>query len=342
MPVLKEIPAAATGHVPVKIWTDTVEEGAERQLTALAASPHVFQHVAAMPDVHVGRGATVGSVFATRDVLLPAAVGSDIGCFTGGTLIPLLNGRDVSIETLAESGGEFWVWSITPSQRITAAKATARKTREHAPLLRVTLDNGESITCTPDHRFMLRDGSWSEAANLRPGVSLMPFYRKTDRDGYVMVSQPYSGRWQRAHWAVARTGALGKIPRYEDQRVVIHHKDFDRTNNDPTNLEFMGDRDHNTFHCLLAGQNKHWNSPEFKRRRCEATRQKIESDPDFLAKKVAIGTQTSCGICKNIQTSSAPPSPATASVARNTSSPTTRAYKGARKAGKSVGGLPVK
>ncbi len=80
MPVMKEIPAEVTGHVPVKIWTDQVEESAERQLTALAGSPYVFHHVAAMPDVHYGLGATIGSVFATRDALLPTAVGVDIGC----------------------------------------------------------------------------------------------------------------------------------------------------------------------------------------------------------------------------------------------------------------------
>ncbi len=291
MPVMKEIPAEVTGHVPVKIWTDQIEESAEQQLTALAGSPYVFHHVAAMPDVHYGLGATIGSVFATRDALLPTAVGVDIGCFTGDTLIPLLNGKDVPIKELAESGDEFWVWSVTPSQRITSARATARRTRGNASLVRVTLDNGKSVTCTPDHQFMLRDGSWLEAANLQPGASLMPLYTKTDRDGYVMVSQPYSGRWQRAHWAIARTGVLGKIPRYKGQRVIIHHKDFDQTNNDPANLEFMGDRDHSSFHRLLSERNEHWNSAEFKRRRYEVIRRKIEGDPDFLAKKVAVGTE---------------------------------------------------
>ena len=101
MPVMKETPAEVTGHVPVKIWTDQVEESAERQLTALAGSPYVFHHVAAMPDVHYGLGATIGSVFATRDALLPTAVGVDIGCFTGDTLIPLLNGQEVPINATA-------------------------------------------------------------------------------------------------------------------------------------------------------------------------------------------------------------------------------------------------
>ena len=80
MPVLKELGSALTGHVPVKIWTDKIEPEAERQLLALARVPFVVRHVAAMPDVHVGHGVTVGSVFATRDVLLPTAVGNDIDC----------------------------------------------------------------------------------------------------------------------------------------------------------------------------------------------------------------------------------------------------------------------
>jgi tRNA-splicing ligase RtcB len=80
MPVFKEIPAEVTGHVPVKIWTDQVEQSAEQQLTALAGCPFIFHHVAAMPDVHYGLGATIGSVFATQDALLPTAVGVDIGC----------------------------------------------------------------------------------------------------------------------------------------------------------------------------------------------------------------------------------------------------------------------
>lgn len=80
MPVFKEIPAEVTGHVPVKIWTDQLEPSAEQQLTALGSCPFVFHHVAAMPDVHYGIGATIGSVFATQNAILPTAVGVDIGC----------------------------------------------------------------------------------------------------------------------------------------------------------------------------------------------------------------------------------------------------------------------
>lgn len=67
-------------RVPVKIWTDEVEQAARNQLRNTAALPFVFHHVAAMPDVHLGIGATVGSVIATQGAICPAAVGVDIGC----------------------------------------------------------------------------------------------------------------------------------------------------------------------------------------------------------------------------------------------------------------------
>ena len=70
------------GGVPIKAWTRGValEEAAKRQLENVARLPIVFHHVAVMPDVHFGIGATVGSVVATEKAIIPAAVGVDIGC----------------------------------------------------------------------------------------------------------------------------------------------------------------------------------------------------------------------------------------------------------------------
>ena len=65
---------------PVKIWTKDIEAEAEQQLRNIAGLPFIFHHVAVMPDVHFGKGATVGSVIATRGAVIPAAVGVDIGC----------------------------------------------------------------------------------------------------------------------------------------------------------------------------------------------------------------------------------------------------------------------
>ena len=70
------------GGVPVKMWTQGVPVEAEalKQLENTARLPIVFSHVAAMPDVHYGIGATVGSVVATFKAIIPASVGVDIGC----------------------------------------------------------------------------------------------------------------------------------------------------------------------------------------------------------------------------------------------------------------------
>lgn len=69
------------GGKPVKMWTPgvPVELEAKQQLEKLAQLPFVFHHVAVMPDVHVGKGSTIGSVIPTLGAVIPAAVGVDIG-----------------------------------------------------------------------------------------------------------------------------------------------------------------------------------------------------------------------------------------------------------------------
>jgi tRNA-splicing ligase RtcB (3'-phosphate/5'-hydroxy nucleic acid ligase) len=77
MPVLQEI---SEGRVPVRIYTGEIEPAARAQLVNVSKLPIVHHHVAAMPDVHLGIGATVGSVIPTLHAVIPAAVGVDIGC----------------------------------------------------------------------------------------------------------------------------------------------------------------------------------------------------------------------------------------------------------------------
>ena len=82
-----------SSRVPVKIWTNDVDEGSIRQLKNVADLPFVFHHVAAMPDVHVGMGATIGSVIATKGAVIPAAVGVDIGCGMAAVKLNLERGE---------------------------------------------------------------------------------------------------------------------------------------------------------------------------------------------------------------------------------------------------------
>ena len=70
------------GGVPIKSWTVGVpfEDEARRQLLNISKMPFIHQWIAAMPDVHLGKGATIGSVVPTLGAVIPAAVGVDIGC----------------------------------------------------------------------------------------------------------------------------------------------------------------------------------------------------------------------------------------------------------------------
>lgn len=82
---------------PIKIWTDTIEESALIQAKELANLPFIFKHVAIMPDTHMGYGMPIGGVIATHNVVIPNAVGVDIGC---GMKARKTNLTDISKETL--------------------------------------------------------------------------------------------------------------------------------------------------------------------------------------------------------------------------------------------------
>jgi tRNA-splicing ligase RtcB (3'-phosphate/5'-hydroxy nucleic acid ligase) len=81
------------GRVSVKVFTDDLDPRARAQLANVARLPIVFGHVAAMPDVHTGIGATVGSVIPTRRAIIPAAVGVDIGCGMNAVRLSLRAGQ---------------------------------------------------------------------------------------------------------------------------------------------------------------------------------------------------------------------------------------------------------
>jgi tRNA-splicing ligase RtcB len=225
------------------------------------------------PDVHVGYGVPVGSVILTdieHGALAMGPVGFDIGCFPAETLVPTADGRSYPISELTEREGEIYVYALSSQQRVAVARATARKTRSGAPLVRVTLDNGRDIVCTPDHLFMLRDGTHQAAATLELGASLMPFSTRADKDGYTVVRHPATQTEQRVHWIIARTRLLGEIPRFVGQKTFIHHRNFIPTDNRPENLEFMGDKDHMRYHRSIPERNTHFQSEEFERRRKQA------------------------------------------------------------------------
>ena len=101
---------AEANETPIKAWVQgvPVEEEAKKQLKNIAGLPFIHKHIAVMPDVHFGLGATIGSVIATKGAVIPAAVGVDLGCgmaaqltnFTANDLPDDLSG----LRTLIEAG----------------------------------------------------------------------------------------------------------------------------------------------------------------------------------------------------------------------------------------------
>lgn len=79
MPI-QQVLSGEKQSVPVKVWTNNIDLVTQVQLRNMAQLPFVFKHIAAMPDTHLGKGSTVGSVVATKGAIIPAAIGVDIGC----------------------------------------------------------------------------------------------------------------------------------------------------------------------------------------------------------------------------------------------------------------------
>jgi len=103
MPVRQEI---SEGRVPVRVFTADLEAVARQQLVNISRLPIVHHHVAAMPDVHLGIGATVGSVIPTLRAIIPAAVGVDIGCGMIATRVSL-RGEDLDEKSLKKVFGQI-------------------------------------------------------------------------------------------------------------------------------------------------------------------------------------------------------------------------------------------
>jgi len=190
------------------------------------------------------------------------------GCFSGDTRVALADGRALSFEELVAeeaAGKQNFCYTIRYDGTIGLERiVNARITKRNAEVIRVTLDNGEVITCTPDHRFMLRDGSYKAAAELTPDDALMPLYRKlSDKkatgitiNGYEMVWDNRSESWLFTHVLADWYNRWQGI--YEEASGDhCHHLDFNKRNNNPTNIQRMPADEHLALHREHANQTLH-------------------------------------------------------------------------------------
>ena len=182
-------------------------------------------------------------------------------CVTGDTLVatPLGNQR---IDSMVAGTP---VYSVGSDGNFCVATATeAGRTRMNAEIVRVVTDGG-SVRCTPEHRFMLRDGTYREARDLRAGDSLMPLYRslsppvgkRRGGGGYEEFYQPKTRRHVPAHRLVAEF----KIGRSLASDECVHHIGVEnpdnKLDNRPENLDVMQKRAHWRLHVAYSGSDKH-------------------------------------------------------------------------------------
>ena len=115
------------------------------------------------------------------------------GCFSGDTKIALADGRDLSFIELIEehsNGKEHFCYTILDDGKIGIQKIeNPRKTKSNAEIVKIILDNDEEIVCTPDHLFMLRDGAYRQASQLKVTDSLMPFSENFFQDDGLKLVQ---------------------------------------------------------------------------------------------------------------------------------------------------------
>ena len=170
-------------------------------------------------------------------------------CFSGSTRVALVDGTALTLEEMArghDQGALYWGYSIGPSGRLIVTLLDAPRFIGTDALLEITLDNGERMQATPDHLFMKRNGAMIEAHDLRPGHALMPLYRDLVR-GYEAVYQPLEGYMYPTHRLADEWNLRHEI--YQDTAGTHrHHRDFERRNNRPTNIERMGASEHSRLH----------------------------------------------------------------------------------------------
>jgi len=166
-----------------------------------------------------------------------------IGCLTGDTKIPLLSGGFKSIKELVGIK-DFYVYSIDSMGKIVPGRAyDVRLTKQKADIYKVVLDNGRCIRCTGNHPFLMRDGSYKEARLLVPKESLMPLYRNLNNKGYERTYVPKYDKYIPTHiLSFGRRARLG---------YVIHHDNFNKKNNDPSNLKEKTLSAHQKIHARV-------------------------------------------------------------------------------------------
>ena len=185
-------------------------------------------------------------------------------CLSGDTLVPLLDGRKMTIKDLYEANEKnFWVYSVDSDGKFVPQKCERVACNGTKQMSEIALDDGTKIKCTSNHMWVKSDGTIVTTENLKSGDSLKILSTKLSNSkfmpGYEMLLE--DGKWQYTHRMVAaRTAELiEQKVNIKSKNLVIHHNSFDKRNNCPDKLCWMDYTDHRKVHADF--NKKLWSDP---------------------------------------------------------------------------------
>lgn len=217
-------------------------------------------------------------------------------CIAMHQKVNLLDNRDLTLQEIIEEyeqGIENYTYTVNQKTlELEPGKIVwAGKTRLNAQLVEVLLDNGEKVITTPDHRYIMRDGSEVEAQYLKEGDSLMPLYLSTHKtskyqheEKYLRYICPSNGKKKWVHTMVCPKTKPGI-------ETEIHHKDLNSLNNHPSNLIEMDTKEHRELHTQLGSYHltKAWKDPEKREKLVNGIRNyhanATEKDKEMMSKR---------------------------------------------------------
>lgn len=219
--------------------------------------------------------------------------GAHAVCLSGDTKIPLLNGETKTIKELSEkySDETFEVYSCTDEGKIVKGVGhSPRKTDTNRTLLKILLDNGKYLKCTKEHLIMKRDGSYVKAKDLKINNSLMPLYREIDRYGYEKLWDNYSKKWIRTHQMVSSP----------PNKMIVHHKNFNKRDNCSNNLQIMTWDEHTTLHSQNILLLKKYARSKAGREKSRETMKKNWRNKEFRKKMTKVNSNNGYKVSKKL------------------------------------------
>jgi tRNA-splicing ligase RtcB len=255
-------------YTTAKVMIDQIEQSCAAQITNFVNHPAFTNPIAIMPDTHAGKGSVIGFTMPMTDKTIPNVVGVDIGCFTQDTKVKLANNKELTMLELLDdfnANKDNYVFAKDDHGNIVITKIlSVKKTRTVDRLAKVTLDNNETIYSTIDQIFYTRNNEETRADQLTVNQSLLPLYIVKVKDvvreqlskinkcwklkEYFVVYNPYTNLYDFIHLLADDYNVRHRMVALTS-KFIRHHDDFNKYNNNPTNIVRMSWANHRTLHA---------------------------------------------------------------------------------------------